>query len=69
MGDPDLQRWLEDAKSPTWVLFTFPNQLRYDAPAVAEWLRTDTVPEATFPGMIGDGDVRVHLWRPRSDGK
>jgi hypothetical protein len=66
-NDHDLAAWLPRATGPTWLLFTFPDELARKEPALHQWIRTATEPRASFPGTIGDGDVRVHLWRPPAE--
>ena len=48
--------------SGAWVLSTFHAQLRTSDPALYAWLERETVLRAEFPGVIGDGTVRVHYW-------
>jgi hypothetical protein len=60
----ELEAWLQEAKYPTWVLYTFEQDLRGSEPALHDWVTSATVRQATFPGVIGDGAVHVHLWLP-----
>ncbi len=67
---PDqLRQWLENARDPTWVLFTFESQLRNTTPELHDWLMTATTHQAIFPGVIGDGEVQVRLWLPNAGGQ
>jgi hypothetical protein len=59
-----LQRWLKTADRPTWVLYTFENELRRASPELYYWLMTSTTYQARFPSVIGDGVVYVRLWLP-----
>jgi hypothetical protein len=60
----DLEAWKKQAKKRTWVLYTFGGALRGSEPVLADWVRSATTRKATFPGVIGDGEVYVHLWPP-----
>ncbi|MFN2509727.1 MAG: hypothetical protein ABR589_13275, partial [Chthoniobacterales bacterium] len=65
IGDADqLQEWLKTAGRPTWVLYTFENDLRATSPALYSWLMSATAPRAIFRGVIGDGAVHVRFWAP-----
>ncbi len=67
---PDqLRQWLENARDPTWVLFTFESELRNTTPELHDWLMTATTHQAIFPGVIGDGAVQVRLWLPNAGGQ
>lgn len=59
-----LELWLATADRPTWVLYTFENDLRHAWPKMHEWLMTATAHRATFPSVIGGGAVHVRLWLP-----
>jgi hypothetical protein len=48
--------------APLWIISTFPSMLRSDTPEIDDWLRRDATLVAEFPGVIGDGVVRVHRW-------
>ena len=60
----ELQDWLKTADRPTWVLYTFENNLRRESPELYHWLMTSTTYQARFPSVIGDGAVCVRLWLP-----
>lgn len=62
-----LHQWLQGATNPTWILYTFENEMRRSSPELYSWLQTDTIHQATFPGVIGDGEVHVFLWRPHPE--
>jgi uncharacterized membrane protein len=62
-----LEGWLRGAQRPAWVLYTFERELRGNAPDIYAWVTHATVHRATFPGVIGDGEVHVRLWRPDRD--
>ncbi|HEY6120007.1 MAG TPA: glycosyltransferase family 39 protein, partial [Pyrinomonadaceae bacterium] len=63
-----LHQWLKTAHNPTWILYTFENDMRQSAPELYDWLMTATTHQATFPGVIGDGAVHVRLWLPDNGG-
>ncbi len=56
-----LHQWLENARDPTWVLFTFASELLITTPELHDWLMTAATHEAIVPGAIGDGAVQVRL--------
>jgi 4-amino-4-deoxy-L-arabinose transferase-like glycosyltransferase len=62
----ELEAWKRQAKNRTWVVYTFGGELQGSAPTLSKWVRDDTDREETFPGVIGDGEVYVHLWPRRS---
>ncbi len=57
-----LRALTSNSDRPAWVLTTFHNELRSNAPDLYEWLRTETSQRAEFAGVIGDGNVYVHYW-------
>jgi len=65
----ELQEWLKTADAQTWVIYSFPGEMRQSAPELYHWLATATASKASFRGVIGDGDVHVHLWQPQSSAK
>jgi mannosyltransferase len=50
--------------SPAWIISTFPGQMQSEDPELYRWLQRETLPKAVFPGVIGDGTVRVSYWTP-----
>jgi hypothetical protein len=65
IGDSkQLQDWLKTADRPTWVLYTFENDLRRASPELYHWAMTSTTYQARFPSVVGDGAVYVRLWLP-----
>ena len=62
-----LQHWLKTADRPTWVLYTFENELRTTSPELYCWLMTSTTYQARFPSVVGDGAVYVRLWLPSGE--
>ena len=61
---PSLRDHIGLTHRTTWIVSTFPRQLRSDAPDLYDWLQTQTSHRAEFPGVIGDGTVHVHYWAP-----
>ncbi|MBI4454500.1 MAG: hypothetical protein HY644_01230 [Acidobacteria bacterium] len=59
-----LQQYLGRTRHRTWVLFTFEKALRQSKPDLYAWVKSATIPQAIFPGTIGDGAVRIRLWVP-----
>ena len=64
-----LQQWLKTADRPTWVLYTFENDLRRVSPELYHWLMTSTTYQVCFPSIIGDGAVFVRLWLPSREAR
>ncbi|HUG52166.1 MAG TPA: glycosyltransferase family 39 protein [Vicinamibacteria bacterium] len=63
----ELEAWRRSAHRRTWVVFTFPRQLRARHPRLLEWVQQATEERAAFPGVIDDGTVYVHVWEPAAD--
>ncbi len=59
-----LQEWLKGARSNTWVLYSFENEMRRSDPKLYDWVVSATTNEKRFPSAIGDGSVYVRLWIP-----
>ena len=57
---------LSTARQPVWVLSTFLGEMAASAPELHHWLESDATHQSAFPGVIADGTVHVHVWRPPS---